>query len=315
MISNGIQLAKNLHRRMGYPLGKLQSALERNWNDLNGVAGPMRHVRRLTFKARHLPEVMERKRKANDVLRDLKPGIAACAQEFREKGFAYITDQTDATLRAELLKFYEEVITERSKTAVGSPTHPFFFDLDEPGDFATDHILLRFALQDSVVQAVTAAFGSVPILSSICINESRNVKIDTKKQRASQQWHLDYSQNGDEFIAVWVYLTDVPGLAQGPLTIIPADISREATRKLHLGRIEDEEITAAGLDPHVQQVVGPRATVFMVSTQRCYHMGSRVHPGEKRVMCQFVFSKSGDHQNFIKVTTPVDETRKLLICR
>lgn len=316
MISNSIKAAKDLHRRMGYPLGKLQSKVERQLQDLNGVSGPMRHVRRISFKARHLPEVIERKRKAEVFTRNLKPEIAEHAREFRQKGLTYFTDETDPQLRVELLKFHDDVITERSKTAVGAPTHPFFFVLEDPAtDFTTDHILVRFALQDSIVQAVTACFGSVPVLTGICVNESRNVIIETKKQRASQQWHLDYSSDGDEFIAVWVYLTDVPSVAQGPLTIIPADVSRKARNKLHLGRIDDEEIEAAGLHDQIQPVLGPRATVFLVSTQRCYHMGSRCHPGEKRVMCQFLFSKSGDHKNFVKITTPVEEEKKLLICR
>lgn len=316
MISNSIKAAKDLHRRMGYPLGKLQSKVERRLQDLNAVGGPMRHVRRLSFKARHLPEVIERKRKAEKFVRGLKPEIAKHAREYRQKGLTYFTDQTDAQLRAELLKFYDEVITERSKTAVGAPTHPFFFVLEDPAaDFTTDHILVRFALQDSIVQAVTACFGSVPILSGICVNESRNVVFENKKQRASTQWHLDYSSDGDEFIAVWVYLTDVLTVAQGPLTIVPADVSRKSRHKLHPGRIEDDEIAAAGLTDHIQPVLGPRGTVFLVSTQKCYHMGSRCHPGEKRVMCQFLFSKSGDHKNFVKITAPVPEEKKLLICR
>jgi len=314
MISNSTKVARNLHQRMGSPLGKLHSTVERRWNDFNGIAGPMRHVRRTSFQARHLPEVIERKKQAQKFIRQ-KPEISACAREYRQQGLTFITDHVDPQLMAELQKFYDEVITERSKTAVGSPTHPFFFSLEDSADFTTDHILVRFALQDSVVQAVTECFGSVPILTGISINESRYVKLETKKQRASQQWHLDYDYNGSEFIAVWVYLTPVPTVAQGPLTIIPADISRQARHKLHLGRIQDEEIEAAGLADQIKPVLGPQGTVFLVSTGECYHMGSRCHPGEKRVMCQFVFSKSGDHKNFIKITAPVEEDKKLLICR
>jgi len=316
MISNSIKVARNLHQRMGSPLGKLHSTVERRWNDFNGLAGPMRHVRRISFKARHLPEIIQRKTQAEKLTQGpLNPEIAARAREYREKGLSFITDLVDPQLLAELLRFYDEVVTERSKTAVGSSTHPFFFVLEEAADFTTDHILVRFALQDSVVAAVTACFGSVPILTGICINESRHVKIETKKQRASQQWHLDYSSDGSEFIAVWVYLTPVPTVAQGPLTIIPADISRKSRHKLHLGRIQDEEIEAAGLADEIKPVLGPRGTVFMVSTGECYHMGSRCHPGENRVMCQFAFSKSGDHKNFVKITAPVPDEKKMVICR
>jgi len=40
-----------------------------------------------------------------------------------------------------------------------------------------------------------------------------------------------------------------------------------------------------------------------------------VKEGEKRVVAIFPFHKSADTDNYVKITTPVDEAKKLVICR
>jgi hypothetical protein len=166
-----------------------------------------------------------------------------------------------------------------------------------------------------VLQAVSAHFGSVPFLYPISVQESRYVKIERKKQRASQQWHLDYTDVGDDAIGLWVYLTDVPTVAQGPLTILPIPASKKVKNSLFHGRIEDEQIEAAGLNDDVFPILGPKLSVFLVNTYKCYHMGSRCHEGQRRVVAIFPFMKSADTDEFVKITTPVSDHQRLVICR
>jgi hypothetical protein len=315
MIKATSRLAKDLHRRMGYPLGKVHYKVQTLVQNCKGYGSPMRHVRRVSYKARNLKDVMTRKAAARDLTRGLNPAIAGRVKEFRENGFTYITDLVDPKLTAELLQFHGEVLEKRSETAKSLSSHPFFFPLSQPEDFTTDNILVRFAMQDSILQAISAYFGSLPFLDVINVLESRSAKITKKSQLASQQWHLDYSCVGDDVVSLWVYLTDVNTTAQGPLTYIPIPGSRKVKNDLFPRRIEDEEIEGAGLTPEVKQVFGPRATVFLINTHKCYHMGSRLQEGERRVACIFAFAKSREEENFIKLTSPVEKEKELVICR
>lgn len=300
---------------MGYPIGKAHYRVQMLVNDFKGYGSPMRHVRRIAYKVRNLGDVMKRERSARSFTQDLKPAIAARVRELQTRGFTYFTEEIDPRLLGELGKFYDEVLTKRSEVATPSPTHPFFFSLVQPEDYTTDHILIRFALQDSIVRAVSAYFGSIPFLNTMGLQESRHVKIESKKMRASQQWHLDYTAGGGEAVSVWVYFTDVLTVDQGPLTFLPIPASRKVKNSFFPGRIEDEEIEAFGLTDQVEPILGPRLTVFLISTHKCYHMGSRVKQGEKRVVGIFPYYQAADADNFVKITTPVTETQKMLICR
>jgi hypothetical protein len=313
MIKTSIRLAKDLHRKMGYPLGKVHSRVQTEVANWKGNGSPMRHVRKVAFKVRNLSEVMARRKSAQTLTQDLKPSIAERVHELKNNGFTYFTEEVDPQLLAEFSKFYEEVLTKRSAAAVASPSHPFFFQLIEPEDYTTDHILMRFALQDSIVKVVSAYFGSVPFMNTIAISESRKVKIEKKKMRASQQWHLDYTRGGDEAVSIWVYFTDVLTTDQGPLTILPIPASKKVKNTFFPGRIEDEQIENTDLKNYIQPILGPRLTVFLVNTHKCYHMGSRLEEGQKRVAVIIPYLKAADAETFVKITTPVTDTQKLLI--
>lgn len=315
MISKTVQLARDLHKTLGYPFGKIHYRMTLLGGALAHHNSPLRHVRKYYNRGRHLKEVLERRRNARNFIGNLAPGIAHRAEEFRKNGFTYFTEQIDPQLLAELMRYYDEVISKRSATATAPEHHPFFFPLTDDKDFTTDNILVRFALQDSVIQAVTAFFGCVPFLSGIYINESRHVKIKKKSQLASQQWHLDFSASGDELVSLWVYLTPVESLDQGPFTYLPTPASRKVKSGIFPRRVEDEEIEAAGLGEQIEHAMGPRSTTFFVDTLRCYHMGSRVAPGEKRVACMFTYAKPATEQSFVKVTDAIPENKRLVLCR
>lgn len=310
-----MQFLKGVHGRLGYPLGKIHYKTQMILEKLKESGTPLRHVRRIAYKTMNPGEIWRRRMLARDFTRNLKPSIAARARELGEKGFTYFTDEVDPQLSQELIAYYDDVISKRSAMAKSSPTHPFFFNLSIPEEFTTDNVLVRFALQDSILQAVTAYFGCVPVLSGIHVTESRSVTIDSERKRASQQWHMDYSAGGDDEVSVWVHMTDVNSLDHGPFTYIPISESRKVKNDFFPRRIRDEEIVNAGLANEVKHAFGPRSTVFIMNSLKIYHMGSRLAPGNKRVVYYFTYAKSGKYRDFVKITTPVSQSKRMLICR
>jgi hypothetical protein len=159
--------------------------------------------------------------------------------------------------------------------------------LSHSSDLQADHILVRFALQDSIVRLVTAYLGETPYLSSVQIFQSLSTG-QTDKWGESQLWHLDYEDSTT--VKVWVYLTDVPDVEHGPFTYMSLADSRKVKNRFFPGRLSDEALAQQGLGDRATQIKGPRlATAFYVDSSLCYHLGSRVHPGRERVVYEATF--------------------------
>ena len=304
---------QTIHRRMGYPLGKIHYKIQGIRQQLKESGSPTRYVRGIVYRIINLREGVTRRIRAGTLTKNLNPAIVGHVKELGEEGFSYFTEQIDPKLMQELNTYYDEVISKRSATATSYESHPFFFPLIRQEDLTTDNILVRFALQDSITQALTAHFGSVPYLSGIYVTESRSV--ETVGLLGSQQWHLDYSWWNSDQVFLWVYLTDVNSLDQGPFTFIPIPGSRKVKNDFFPRRIQDEEIEAAGLTSQIKNAFGARSTAFFINSYKCYHMGSRLAKGEKRVAYMISYTKPAKEQNLIKITTPVPEHKKLLVSR
>jgi hypothetical protein len=146
-----------------------------------------------------------------------------------------------------------------------------------PDDLSLDSSYLRFALDDSLVAALTAYFRMVPILRTVDLWYSFHAE---KEPSSSQRWHLDSDDVTQ--VKVWIHCSDV-GPASGPLTVIDAATSEELTRVLDYDfreghRVDDDridELAGAAITP----LEGPAGTVHLVDTSRCFHMGSRVARG------------------------------------
>lgn len=146
---------------------------------------------------------------------------------------------------------------------------------------------MRFALQDAIVRLATAYLGEVPYLSSVQIFQSLSTG-QTDRWGESQLWHLDHEDSTT--VKVWVYLSDVPDVEHGPFTFLPLADSRKVKDGFFPGRLSDEALVAQGVADRAVQVKGPRlATAFYVDSSRCYHLGSRVHPGCYRVVYEATF--------------------------
>jgi hypothetical protein len=278
---------------------------------LKAPGSPVRHLRRIAYKALHPAEVRRRSQAGRQFSSELSPELAATYGELERNGFVRFDAHADPALLAELQAYYRETLIPRREAVQGLKTHPFVFRLATPEDLTTDNILVRFALQDAAVKVAAAYLKTAPYLQSVNLWESRGIQ--QKKWEASQLWHLDYHDSRALFF--WVYLTGVDDVGKGPFTYLPATSSRRVKNNFFPRRIRDEEVSESSLAADVRQVFAPALTCFLVDSTRCYHMGSRMSEGELRCVyiAQFVDPIVG--QNHIRTTAPLPPAKDLLIRR
>jgi hypothetical protein len=139
-----------------------------------------------------------------------------------------------------------------------------------------DSAIVRLALRDDVLSAVSRYLGTVPLLTTISVFHSDTVAGDPT---SSQLYHCD----GDDVtqVKIFVYCTDVD-MPSGPLTLLDAATTREVQRRTgywYRHRLTDDQVKAAVGTPREHVILGPTGTAVFVDTSRCFHFGSRVAPG------------------------------------
>jgi hypothetical protein len=147
--------------------------------------------------------------------------------------------------------------------------------------------MIRLALREDVLVAVSRYLGVVPFLSNISVFHSDTVDA---KLTSSQLYHCD----GDDItqLKLWVYCSDVDARS-GPLTVLDADATREVQRRTKYQfrqRLTDAQVHAVVGTSHDHPIVGPAGTTAFVDTSRCFHFGSRVQsnaPARLAVMLQY----------------------------
>lgn len=153
---------------------------------------------------------------------------------------------------------------------------------------------LRFALDPDLLAAVSGYLGVVPILSAMDIWNS----LPSRDLRGPQRYHCDWAD--DRQVRVFVYATDVTQ-NDGPLQVIDARQSQAVRRAINYhfdGRgpafQSDEAITDSTGDIDSHSIVGPRGTIALLDTCRCFHCGSRLQLGSQpRVVAMFQYSRPG----------------------
>lgn len=293
---------KDIHTRL--------KPVRRIWSRLGQTSSPVRYIRRYAYPISHPMQVLARARAAKNLTREMDEEVAAAARELSSTGFVDVTKIVETALLSELDEFYREVLDPRSADAQAVATHPFFYYLGKPSDLVTDNISVRFMLQERILKVVAATFGSMPVIRGVGVNESRG--LESKEWLASQLWHLDYYAESRS-VNFWVYFTDVPTLAQGPFTFLPLKESSLIKNDFLPRRIRDEEITQLGLDPKVKRVFGSRLTCFLIQSADCYHMGSRLEYGQRRVAYIGHYVTPASRLNAVKVTTPLPKEHELIV--
>lgn len=137
--------------------------------------------------------------------------------------------------------------------------------------------LVRLALRDDVLSAVTSYLRVVPLLASIDVYYSRSVD---RELMSSQLLHCD----GDDTRQIKVFVLCTPvDETNGPLMVMRSDRSEELRRKLgyeYRNRVTDAEAVEAIGDLGLEAVEGAPGTTCLVDTSRCFHYGSRVEGGD-----------------------------------
>jgi hypothetical protein len=158
----------------------------------------------------------------------------------------------------------------------GKSQKRFLVNVLDASTLTLDSPVMRLALREDILAAVSRYLGVVPFLSAITVFHSDTVEGNLI---SSQLYHCD----GDDAaqIKIFVYCTDVD-VASGPLTILDAASTAQVqrrTRYQYRMRLTDDQIHAVvGAAPEYP-VLGPAGTSVFVDTSRCLHFGSRVAPG------------------------------------
>lgn len=199
-------------------------------------------------------------------------------------------DAIIATLRRDGLYRFETRIPDamideimEGMAADGFPKSPLGASrvaYQEPGLVALEPVR-RLALDRGLYAIAQEYLGCQPAFDSVFAWKSAVYENDPDEQRFSaQQYHFDKDRMN--WLAAFVYLSDV-GPDSGPHTCVtgshrhkPADLWRD-------GRLTDAQVHA-GYDPAaIQEITGPRGTIFLEDTSG-FHKGTTPRAHERHIM-------------------------------
>lgn len=152
-------------------------------------------------------------------------------------------------------------------------------------DFVDCPALLKFVIQDSIVQIASNYLGMMPVVGDFTLWWS----LPSKGEFAgSQLFHQD--KIDDKQLKLFLNINDI-GDANGPFCFFPGSASKQITSVASdpLGRISDEEIKLSGVSELTMRATGRKGQCLFVDSSRCFHAGSRVMEGCRLViMVQFI---------------------------
>ncbi len=251
---------------------------------------PLRHISRLLANASHRTLIAKR--------RALLPQVQATAAEaevistLRMKGHANISHLIDQQLVGGMA---HEVSNEaagvnESDESRAARVKSFWVPILDENSFKKGKItekssVVATALQTPVLRIAAAYLGDLPYLSYVLVSLS---KYSSAPLKVSQLWHLD--RDDSNVLKMFVYLTDVKDLQDGPFSFLDHDSSRRVPTPFFMEHRHDDVIFRHVDRSRVVSVTGPRLTCFLVDSARCYHMGSRVAEGHERLMFTATFT-------------------------
>lgn len=215
-----------------------------------------------------------------------RPDLAALALQLQEYGYVEVTGVVWRTLAEGVAAVAEEKVTRADALEqVQKLGHKSFWVslLDEDlvdGTFPSDHPFVRFALQPEVLRILADHMGTLPQLSDVLLTLSRP-RAEGENLSYSQLWHLDHD---DKCVCkLFIYLSDVNSSDDGPFTFVDAKASAQF-RNWPKSHLPDDVVLNRVRQGSVRALVAPRLTSFIVDTAHCLHMGSRIKPGNSRLL-------------------------------
>ncbi len=270
---------------------------------------PLRYLRKAYVALRHPGSTLRRARIGTRLAADLSADSRSRVAALHATGYATAGPEIDAGLLAELDRAADAKLQAGGQ---GKSLRSFFTQITDDSDLHADSIYVRFALQPGIQKIVSAYFGHVPYLADVQVLKSHGTDHDTWEE--SQLWHRDYGDS--KTIKLWVYLTAVEQQENGPFTYLPVAPSAQVPNTFIPGRVSDEAMSASGLADQAVAVYGPRLKSFYIDTALCYHLGSRLQPGQIRVAYIATFLSHASlypFNNRIATHGKLSETEKLLL--
>ena len=143
----------------------------------------------------------------------------------------------------------------------------FFSQLLTVEDYEVDGPIMRFVLNEKLLNTVATYLGSAPFLQSAELLYSRPVSGPPK---ASQLWHRDRLDK--KVMKVFVYCLDV-GPENGPFTFIPMSEGVKVPG-WHFHYLSDDQMRKYVDDSSIQKLIGPAGSTMLIDSYGCYHKGS-----------------------------------------
>jgi hypothetical protein len=182
-----------------------------------------------------------------DELRDLEPALECCRRIQRDAANA---PSRDPARGKEFLRF-----------------------VASNQDFLAHGEVVRFALSEPILHAVSAYLGTVPVLASVALLSSPP-QPEGVAPSASQRFHNDHEDTSQ--VKIFVHVEDVTS-EHGVFTFHSAETTQRIRHALgtRRGRLDDDEVACAAAGESPVTLIGPAGSAWFVDTSRCLHYGSR----------------------------------------
>jgi hypothetical protein len=182
-----------------------------------------------------------------------------------------------------------ETINRLKMQTVVDPKKPFLSTMTlSPADLQDNPALLAFGVNPGVIAGIARYMGCLPILHYVEIW----ISSATDGEMASSQFlHCDADDQRNS--SLFLYASDVDEKS-GPVTAIrgaPSDRIRNGVKYRYGGkgyRVADADAERFMAPDSEVRLTGPKGTLAVVDTARCFHQGSRVEAdGTPRVVAIF----------------------------
>ena len=226
-------------------------------------------------------ELNRRRKLASGILRDSRWADFVP----KDRGFALIGPDT-LPYTQEAIEASRAIIEDRRKTKgwKARRNNPFY-QCERPEDMIEYPELLQFALSDTMLQIVSGYYGLVPQIKEIGIW----LTPPQDHQFSSQLYHLDKPES--QLLKLFINIDPTEDDA-GPLTLLPAHVSRKVRQKTRYeaiyfrgdGRLPDETVFSICSPSDQIMLGGPSGTGGFADTSNCFHFGSRCKAGERKML-------------------------------
>lgn len=250
---------------------------------------PIRHMVKIIAVAGNLKTYLKRKRLVKAQV--LTGAESQALAHLNDYGFAELSHLIDDE-SLQLLYSYGTDKIKRSETINQSKvtkSKDFWVLLSDEDvvnkTLTTSNPIVATALNENLLNLAGAYLKQAPFLEYVVLTYSTYMAGELK---SSQLWHLD--RDDTKMLKLFIYLTDVKGVEDGPFTFINKSNSRKIRNGFFMNHLDDRETNKYVNQEDYVQMIRPKLSSFIVDTSRCYHMGSRLYPNHSRLMYTALFT-------------------------